>query len=164
MKRKILMIILSVLLIASTVLAPVDALAASKKKIPIMQVTVEGARVRKGPSSEYDVMTSLKSGAKVFRISKGKNSFYKVRTSRGLVGYMYKGFLKSYGACYKSQIYTAKKKVKVYKKASTKSKRKTTLAKNQQVIVYQIKGKWAYIKTMGGKGGYVKKSALKKAK
>ena len=53
---------------------------------------------------------------------------------------------------------------KVYKKASTHSSKKTTLSKGQHVIVYQVKGNWAYIKTLGGTGGFVKKSALKKAK
>ena len=165
MKRRVLLAVLSVLLVVSTLLAPVSALAASKKKsVPIMQVTVDGARVRKGPSSDYDVIVSVKNGAKLFYLGKGKDSFYKVRTDHGVVGYMYKGFLKSYGACYQSQVYYASKKVKVYKKASTHSSRKTTLSKGQHVIVYQVKGSWAYIKTLGGKGGYVKKSALKKAK
>ena len=51
----------------------------------------------------------------------------------------------------------------VYKKASTGSGRKTTLSKGQHVVVYQVKGSWAYIKTLSGTGGYVKKSNLKKA-
>ena len=54
-------------------------------------------------------------------------------------------------------------KVKVYKKANTNTKKVAVLSKNQHVIVYEVKGKWAYIKTLGGKGGYVKKSVLTKA-
>lgn len=164
MKRRVLMMVLSALLVVSMLLAPASALAASKKTIPIMKVTVDGARVRKGPSSSYDVIVSVKNGAKLFYLGAGKNSFCKVRTDHGVVGYMYKGFLKSYGACYQNQVYCASKRVKVYKKASTKSSGKTTLSKGQHVIVYQVKGSWAYIKTLGGTGGYVKKSALKKAK
>lgn len=163
MKRRVLMVVLSVLLVASTLLAPVSALAASKKTVQIMQVNVDGARLRSGPSSSYDVITSVENGAKVFYLGKEKDSFYYVATSHGRKGYMYKGFLKSYGACYSNQIYYATKKIGVYKKAGG-SGRKTYLSKGQHVIVYQVKGKWAYIKTLGGTGGYVKKSALKKAK
>ena len=162
MKRRVISVILTVVLLAAMAIAPAGAMAA--KKIQILQVTVKGARLRQGPSSNYSVKKSLNKGAKVFYLGKGKDSFYKVRTDHGVVGYMYKGFLKSYGACYQSQVYYASKKVKVYKKASTHSGRKTTLSKGQHVIVYQVKGSWAYIKTLGGKGGYVKKSALKKAK
>lgn len=163
MKRKVLMMLLSVLLVASMLLAPMDALAASRKTVQILKVTVDGARVRKGPSSGYDVVTSLKDGAKVIYAGKEKDSFCYILTDHGVKGYVYRGFLKSYGAAYKDQVYYAKAKTKVYKKASTHSKHKTTLSKKQHVIVYQVKGKWAYIKTLGGTGGYVKKSALKKA-
>ena len=164
MKHRIWMMVVAALLVASMLIAPVSALAASKKTVQILQVNVDGARLRKGPGSSYDVVTSVKNGAKVFYLGTEKSSFYKVRTDHGAVGYMYKGFLKSYGACYKDQVYYATKKTKAYKKASTHSSSKATLSKGQHVIVYQVKGNWAYIKTLGGTGGYVKKSALKKAK
>ncbi len=164
MKRKILVMLLSVLLVASMLIAPLSASAASKKTVQIMQVTVDGARVRSGPGSSYDVVTSVKNGAKVFYLGKEKSSFYYIRTDHGVKGYMYKGFLKSYGAAYASQVYYATQRTKVYKKASSGSSKKTTLTKGQHVIVYQVKGNWAYIKTLGGTGGFVKKSALKKAK
>ena len=163
MKRRILVLVLSILLIAATVIAPVSASAASRKSVAIMKVTVNGARVRKGPSSNYGIITSVKKGAKVFYLGKHKKSFYLVRTSHGKVGYMYKGFLKSYGACYEDQIYRLKKSTPLFKKASTRSVRKVAkLGKGLHVIVYQTKGKWAYVKTMSGKGGYVKKKLLKK--
>lgn len=164
MKRRILMMIVSALLVASMLIAPMSASAASKKTVQILQVTVDGARLRKGPSSSYDVVTSVKNGGKVFYLGKEKSSFYYVRTDHGAQGYMYKGFLKSYGACYKDQVYYVTKKTKAYKKASTHSSSKATLSKGQHVIVYQVKGNWAYIKTLGGTGGYVKKNVLKKAK
>jgi len=162
MKRRILSFVLTVVLLVSMAIVPMSASAASK--IKILKVTADGARVRKGPSSAYDVVTSVKKGGKVFYLGTIKNSFAHVRTSTGSVGYMYKGFLKSYGSCYKYQVYYSKKsRVAVYKKASTHSKRVTRLGKHQHVIVYQVKGSWAYIKTLGGKGGFVKKSALSKA-
>ena len=164
MKRKVLMMVLSALLVASMLLAPVSALAASKKTIQIMQVDVQDARLRKGPSSAYDVITSLDKGAKVFYLGKQKDSFYKIRTAYGVTGYMFRDFLKSYGACYSNQIYYSTKRATIYKKASGRSGRKGKISKGQHFIVYQVKGNWAYIKTRGGTGGYVKKSLLRKAK
>ena len=162
MKRR-LMMILAVMLMASMLLAPVSALAASKSTVQILKVNVDGARLRSGPSSDYSVLTSLDKGSKVIYLGKEKNSFSYVCTAYGKKGYIFRDYLTSYGAAYSSQIYRAKKKVKAYKKATTSSGRATTLGKGQLVIVYQVKGNWAYIKTLGGKGGYVKTSALKKA-
>ena len=161
MKHRRISALCAALLIVAMLIAPVSAFADSK--VMIMKVTADGARVRKG-AGNYDVLTSVKKGGKVFYLGKTKNSFAYVRTSSGVVGYMFKNYLKPYGTCYKSQVYYSKKnKVKVYKKASTHSKNVTRLSKNQHVIVYQVKGSWAYIKTLSGTGGYVKKSNLKKA-
>lgn len=161
MKRRIISALVAMMLIVSVLAVP-GASAATKVKI--LKVTVDGARVRKGPASTYDVKTSVKKGGKVFYLGKTTNSFAYVRTSSGTVGYMYEGYLKSYGTCYKSQVYYSKKnKVPVYKKKGGHGKRVTRLSKKQHVIVYQVKGKWAYIKTLGGTGGYVRKSYLKKA-
>ena len=163
MKRRVISVILMVVLLLATVVAPMSAYA--DKKVKILQVNVDGARLRRGPSINYDVITSLKKGAKVFYMGKMENSFAYICTSTGKLGYMYKGYLQSYGSCYKSQIYYNKKNtsIAVYKKANAKSKRVTSVGKKQYVIVYQIKGSWAYIKTLNGKGGYVKAKYLKKA-
>ncbi|MBQ3304595.1 MAG: SH3 domain-containing protein [Clostridia bacterium] len=162
MKRRTISLVLLIALLLATAIVPVGASAATKVKI--LKVTVDGARVRQGPSSAYAVKTSVKKGGKVFYLGKMKNSFAYIRTSGGTQGYMYKGFLKSYGTCYKSQVYYSKKSgLKVYKKPSTHSSKVTKLSKHQHVIVYQVKGKWAYIKTVSGKGGYCQASALGKA-
>ena len=162
MKRRTISLVLLIALLLATAIVPVGASAATKVKI--LKVTVDGARVRQGPSSAYAVKTSVKKGGKVFYLGKMKNSFAYIRTSGGTQGYMYKGFLKSYGTCYKSQVYYSKKSgLKVYKKPSTHSSKVTKLSKHQHVIVYQVKGKWAYVKTVSGKGGYCQASALGKA-
>ena len=162
MKRRTISLVLLIALLLATAIVPVGASAATKVKI--LKVTVDGARVRQGPSSAYAVKTSVKKGAKVFYLGKMKNSFAYIRTSGGTQGYMYKGFLKSYGTCYKSQVYYSKKSgLKVYKKPSTRSSKVTKLSRYQHVIVYQVKGNWAYIKTVSGKGGDCPASALGKA-
>ena len=38
-----------------------------------------------------------------------------------------------------------------------------TLGRNEHVIVYEVQGSWAYVRTLDGKGGFVKVSSLKKA-
>jgi uncharacterized protein YgiM (DUF1202 family) len=162
MNRRFISLALVVALLVAMAIVPAGASAATKVKI--LKVTVDGARVRSGPSSNYDVKTSLKKGSKVIYLGKTKNSFAHIRTSGGTEGYIYKGFLKNYGSCYKSQIYYSKKSgLAVYKKASTSSSKVTKLKKHQHVILYQVKGNWAYIKTLGGKGGYCKASSLSKA-
>jgi len=159
MKRRLISALVAVLLVVSMMIAPVSASAATKVKI--LKVTVDGARVR---NSSLQELTSVRKGGKVFYLGKMKKSFAYVRTEYGTVGYIYKNYLKSYGTCYREQVYYSKnKKVPVYKKASTGSKKVTKLSKYQHVIVYQVKGSWAYIKTLGGTGGFVKKSNLKKA-
>ena len=165
MKRRILTLVLTVVLLASMVVMPVSASALNKTKVHILRVTVDQARLRAGPSSAYERITSLKKGSKVFYLRKMKDSFAYICTSNGVKGYMYRGFLEKYGMCYAYQVYRCKNSsANVYKKASTSSARVTRLTKNQHVVVYQVSGSWAYIKTLGGKGGYVKKSALTKAK
>jgi uncharacterized protein YgiM (DUF1202 family) len=162
MNRRFISLALVIALLAAMAIVPAGASAASK--IQILKVVVDGARVRQGPSSAYSVKTSVKKGGKVFYLGKMKNSFAYIRTSGGTQGYMYKGFLKSYGSCYKSQVYYSRKSgLGVYKKPSTSSSKVTKLSKYQHVIVYQVKGSWAYIKTLSGKGGYVKGGSLGKA-
>ena len=164
MKRRMMALLLTVVLLLGTVAVPVSASAASKSKVKILRVNVDGARIRKGPSSSYDIITSVKKGTKVFYLNKMKNSFAYICTEKGVTGYMYRGFLDSYGVAYRYQVYySTKGRVGVYKRASTGSSRATSLSKGQHVIVYQVKGSWAYIKTLSGTGGYVKKSNLKKA-
>jgi len=161
MKHKVMMMAMAVLLIASMLIAPMSASAASNSTVQILKVTVDGARLRAAPSG--DILTSLKKDSKVFYLNKNKASFCYVCTSKGVRGYIFRDYLASYGAAYADQIYYANTKAKVYKKASTSSSRVGTLSKYQHVIVYEVRGNWAYIKTMGGKGGFVKASALSKA-
>lgn len=161
MKRRLMVLVLVVAMLASMVFVPVSASAASKVKI--LQVTEDRARIRLGPSSAYGVITSLKKGSKVFYLKKMKDSFAYICSSSGIKGYMYKGYLKTYGTVYSNQIYRCTKKGYVYKKASSGSSHVARLSKNQHVIVYQVNGSWAYVRTLGGKGGYVKKSILTKA-
>ena len=158
MKRRILMVALCMMLIVSTVLAPVSASASTVK---IMKVNVEGARMRKG-SGLFINKPSLKKGERVFYAGKQYKAFYYVCTASGRKGYVYKRYLSSYGAVNSKQIFYTTGKTKIYKKPNSKSSRIGSIAKHRYIIVYEIRGNWAYIKTMSGKGGFVKISSLKR--
>lgn len=164
MRRFFRVVVCLLLMIAMTaapmVAAPsMSAKAASSYKV--MRCNVEGGRLRKGPGN-YGVITTLDRGEKVIYSGKTKNAFCLVATTNGKIGYIYKNFLSSYGAVRKDQLYyTRSRNVKLYKKASTRSK-SVTLKNRQFVTVYQKAGNWAYIKTLEGKGGYVQLSKIKK--
>lgn len=145
-----------------TTLMPTAALAAKKNRVVyILNVNTDGARVRKEPTSAEDnVEISLKKGTKVFYLGKSQ-SWFKIRSEFGNIGYTYKGFMNYYGAVKLKDIYVSDGTVKVYNKPNKNGSRVTTLEDDQHVIVYATKGKWAYIHTLSGKKGYVLKANLK---
>ena len=87
MMSKILRATLCAILVAALLL-PIYALASGNVKI--LNVTVDGARVR---NEDHEIITSLKSGTKVFYLGKKIGSNSLVRISNGLEGYVYDGFL-----------------------------------------------------------------------
>lgn len=149
------------MLILSTIIAPVSAYASSKTT-KVMTINVDGARLRSGPGN-YSVIKSLKKGTKVLYSGKKTNAFCLVKLSDGTSGYVFRDFLSEYGAVSSSKVYRTTQKAKVYKKPSTSSSKVVTLSKNAFVMVYATKSGWAYVKTVSGKGGYMKLSALTKA-
>jgi len=164
--RKFFRVMLCMLLILTmNVAAPVAApnsTAHAASTMQILRTNVDGARLRKGPSSDYDVITTLDKGEKVFYSGKTKNSFSYVCTEGGKTGYIYSGFLSKYGSVRTSAIYyTRTKNVRLYKRPSTGASKVTTLRSQQFVIVYQKAGSWAYIRTMDGKAGYIQLSKIK---
>lgn len=164
MKRKIMLMATCLLLIAAMVIAPVSASAASKRIVYVVKVTVDGARLREGPSSAYNVITSLKKDSRVFYLNKRQNAFCYVYTEYGQKGYVYRGFLKPYGAVVVDQVYYNKyDSLTVYRRPSTGANRAGVLYRGQHVVVYQTQGEWAYIKTLSGWGGFVQVAGLQKA-
>ena len=157
LKRRLMAALLCLMLLVSVFAVPASATSV----VRVMKVNVHGARLRTGPG-DYDVITSLKKGTKVLYTGHQVNAFYQVRTSGGKVGYIYKKFLSKYGAATSKQVYYTNKAVTMRKRNSSKSSGVKRLKKNTLVLVYEVRGKWAYVKTLSGKGGYVKVSALSK--
>lgn len=162
MKRNIFRAALCLMLVLLMGAAPMTALAAKNNKVvAILKCTVDGGRLREGPSSAYDVVTSLKKGEKVFYNNQKEGAFCFVRTIYGQTGYVYHGFLESYGAARYDQIYYANdKNIHVYKRPSTGASKATTLGAGEHIIVYKTVGDWSFVKTLRGKSGFVKNSGL----
>lgn len=161
MRRNVFRMALCLVLVFVIGAASVTAFAAGSKVVSILKCNVDGGRLREGPSSAYEVITSLKKGEKVFYNNQKDGAFCYVRTLYGQTGYIYHGFLESYGAARADQIYYANdKSVRVYRRPSTSASKATTLGVGEHVIVYKTVGDWAYIKTLRGNSGFVKTGGL----
>ena len=159
MKRKFFCMVLCALLAAAVMIGPLSASAASKNIIMILKTTVDGGRLREGPSSAYDVITSLSQNAKVFYWGEKSAAFCKVRTANGQEGYIYEGFLTPYGMVRLDQVYYAGGTTNVYK--SPGGSRIGALGQGEHVLVFKTQGDWAFIKTLSGRAGFVQLSNLR---
>lgn len=163
MKRRMMSLALCLLMIVGMFVMPVSASAAIKDRVvKIVKVNVQGARLREGPSSKYDVITSIGKGECVFYLEKKNAAFRYVRTAMGDMGYVYEGFLETYGACKLSQVYAATESTKLCNRPSDKSNRVATVEKKEHVVVYKTRGNWAYVRTLKGKSGYMHLNKLKR--
>ena len=146
--------VLCVMLIASMTFAPLGALADSGR---IYKATEGGVRIREKPKSGSVVIGKLKKGEKVIRLSV-KNRWYRIKTSKGLTGYVFPSNLKYYRTYEVGRIYRASsaKGIKVYKKSVTSSGVKGTLTKKYKVVLLAKSGNWGLIRVISnGKVGYV---------
>ena len=159
-KRRFFRMMLCTLLVAAMVVGPLSASAASNL-LMILKTTVDGGRLREGPSSSYDVIVSLPQNTKVFYWGEKSAAFCKVRTANGQVGYIYEGFLSAYGMVRLDQVYYAGGTVNVYKRPSTSGTRIGALGQGEHVLVFRTEGNWAFIKTLSGRAGFVQLSDLK---
>lgn len=154
---------LAMLMMSMTPMAA-TSLSAKAASMKIVKVNVQGGRLREGPSADYDVITTLKRDQKIFYSGKTKNAFSYVCTADGKKGFIYRGFLSSYGTIRTEQVYyTTGRNVRMYKKASTSASRAATLRQQQYVIVYKKSGSWAYVRTLDGTAGYIPLKHLHKA-
>lgn len=158
-KRGFFRMLLCTLLVAAMVVGPMVA-SAESNLLMILKTTVDGGRLREGPSSAYDVVVSLAENTKVFYWGEKSAAFCKVRTANGQVGYIYEGFLAAYGMVRLDQVYYAGGTVNVYKRPSTGGSRIGALGQGEHVLVFRTEGNWAFIKTLSGRAGFVQLSEL----
>lgn len=156
---KSLLALVCLVLVASLALAPLGA-AAEKGKI--YKATESGVRIREKAQSGSAVIGKLKKGEKVIHLST-KNSWWRIRTSKGLVGYVFPSNLKYYRTYDVGKIYRASSStgVKVYKKASSSSGVKGTLTRKYNVVLLAKSGSWGLIRVIkNGKVGYLPLTSL----
>jgi uncharacterized protein YgiM (DUF1202 family) len=156
---KSLLALVCIVLVASMALAPIGA-AAEKGKI--YRATENGVRIREKPQSGSAVVGKLKKGEKVIHLST-KNNWWKIKTAKGLTGYVFPTNLKYYRTYEVGKIYMASstKGVKVYKKASTASGVKGTLTRKYNVVLLAKSGSWGLIRVVkNGKVGYLPLTSL----
>lgn len=159
MGKKYLKVVLSIVLSLLLLTAPLSAFAAPKT-VTILKVKNDYARVR---NEEGEVITSLRKNTKVFYLGRQDSMAY-ICTERGVMGYVYGGYLSSYGAVRLANVYYVKSSsLKVYSSPRTSSRRLTTLPKNSFILLSKANGKWGYIKSLSGNSGYVQLSGLRRA-
>ena len=159
MKNKVFRVVLCALLIAALTTVPLAA-SASKNLVMILKTTVDGARLREGPTAEFEVVRSLRKGEKVFFSGQTTEHFCLVRTVKGEVGYIYEGYLTSYGNVRHDMVQYAVDYARIYANPSSGSSRSGSIEKNEHVLVFRSTGEWSFIRTMDGESGYVQTSAL----
>ena len=159
MKRNLWRSILCLSLILVLVLAPMSGVAATKTA-KILKINVDQARMRTGASGE--IITTLARGTKVLYLNRTDGAFCKVCTTDGTTGYVYKGFLSSYGSVRADQVYVTTGSTTLYKLSGNSLRKSSTLKSGTYMLVYKTNGNWAYVKSMSGKSGYVKLSSIRK--
>lgn len=159
MKRKGLCIALCAALLLAALGSALSASAASGI-ITMFKTTVADGRLREGPSSQYNVVRTLRQGEKLFYLGNTSASFMQVRTTSGEIGYIYDEFLTPYGNVRADQIYCANTTVTVYRTPSTGASRSGTLAGGEAVLVFAISGNWAFLKSFSGVSGFASLSNL----
>lgn len=109
------------------------------------------------------VIAKLKRGTKVLYLNKNVGGRCKVATAGGTVGYIYKYYLKLYGALNKNKVYKTIATTPLYKRSGNKLKYKKSIPTGRYVCVYQTVGGWSYVRDLTGTAYYVKNVYLKRA-
>ena len=153
MKRKWICMALCVVL-TLTLLGSATGASAASGIITMYKTTVADGRLREGPSSDYNVVRTLRQGEKVFYSGTTSASFALVRTTSGEMGYIYNGFLTPYGNVRTDQLYYASGSVNVYRSASTGASRTGSISNGESVLVFQTANGWGFVKTFDGTTGF----------
>ena len=161
MKRVMKSLICS-LLIVVLLAGSVPAFAASSVA-RIMKVNSDYVRLRESANEGSAVITRLRKGTKLLYWGVKDDAMYKVLTSTGKTGHVYGKYLTTYGAMNLKSVYVTKNLTQMYKRSGNSLKKNGVLSKGKYVMVYKTANGWAYIKTMTGKGAYVKTENLKRA-
>lgn len=158
--RKLLKAVICIILIVSTVLLPV---AASAKVMRILKVTADNVRMREGYGEDADVLCKLKKGTKLLYRDKNVGGRCKVTTTGNVTGYVYKGYLSSYGTIDGKRLYKTTTKAPIYKRSGDKLRHSGSIASGRFLYVEKTASGWAYVKTTDGRRCYIKTKYIGRA-
>lgn len=150
-----------ILLIMIIFSASFSAMAAGVVKV--MRTNVAGARMRTGQHGA-ELKPSLPKGTRVLFLNQTSGSYWKVVTSDGRQGFVFRDYLSNYGACKASNVYYVTSSSLVMRShPNDGASRVQTLKNKQVVIVFKKSDSWGYGRTLDGRGGYFRMSGLSKA-
>lgn len=147
MKRKLMTAIVAMLLALATA-------ASAASGLSILRITVSGARVRSGPGN-YEILSSLKKGTKVFYKGENKKAYYKVYSETGNSGWVFRDHLEPYLKLDKKYVYATDGSCALYKSADVKSKKLRKFSTSTLVVAQSLDGIWAEVRTLSGQHGYM---------
>ena len=150
-KRMLCMVFVSVFLL-SAVAAP-----ASAKVGQTYQSRVQGLRVHQSPKGSSDIVFKLQKGQKVIHKSTS-NGWWKIKTTDGQVGYVYRTYLKLFGNPIKKNAYYKVYKITnlaVRKAPRTAASKLGTVRRGASVQLKNKRGSWGYVKLSNGNTGWV---------
>ena len=159
MKRFWKMIVCSLLIVA--MLATTAPAFAASSIARIMKVTEDYTRMRSAPEGG-SVIANLRYGTKLLYWGVNHGAMCKVMTSSGAVGYVYGGYMATYGAMNLDSVYVTTAPTAMYTRANGTLVSAGALAKGRYVSVFGVHEDWVFVKTMSGQGGFVKAGTLAK--
>ena len=124
-----------------------------------MKTNTDWVRMRDSSGAQ---VARLRKGTKVLYWGEEDDSYCKIATLDGEVGYVFEDYLSHYGTVKQSMVYTNDSKISLYKKSGDSLKKSGSISADQLILVYKTSGDWAQIKTITGKSGYCKLSSLNK--
>lgn len=160
MKQRIMKILISLVLVCSMVMIPIVAQAS--EPIYILVVTADYARMRDQPSADGNIVTTLRVGTKVMYLGDGGNMQCKVVTADGTYGYVYRGYLRVYGAFSRNRIGYNTADASLYVRDGDHLSWVATLPAGQFVFLLKLNGNWAYVRLMNGNTCYMQLTTLAK--
>ena len=157
MKRKYIARVLCLALVLMLGIMPLCTAHAAGNAY-IVRVNSDYVRVRSADSS---IMTSVPKGTRVLFWGERIGDMYKVMSATGHTGYIYKGYLSSYGVVNGSQVGVCVTRTPVYVRSGNSLRQAGTTAAGTLVLVYKVAGDWAFVKNINGNSAYIPLSYLK---
>ena len=124
----------------------------------IVRVNTDFVRVR---SANNEIMTSVPRGTRVLFWGERIGDMYKVMSATGHTGYIYKGYLSSYGVVNQNQVGMTVSRAPLYVRNGSSFRQVGSTHAGTPVLVYRVMGEWAFVKNFNGTSAYIPLSYLK---